>query len=97
MENWDQSNERQMPQISDTWTMMIPLDHVDRCRAVMAQHLQFNRGARRTKKRREKKLLQSHMDANNPQCAFVLSFVHAALIAALLKGTRPKEEKQRAC
>lgn len=45
---WDQSNERQMPPISHTWTRMIPLVHVDCCAALMAQHLQFNRGSSET-------------------------------------------------
>lgn len=45
---WDQSNERQMPPISNTWTRMIPLVHVDCCAALMAQHLQFNRGSSET-------------------------------------------------
>lgn len=68
---------------------MILLDHVDRCRALIAQHLQFNRGAaRKKKKKKEKKtLLRNHMDAYNPQCAFVMSFFPAALIIAHLKET----------
>lgn len=79
---WDQSNERQMPPISNTWTRMIPLVHVDCCAALMAQHLQFNRGSS-----------EHHMDAYNPQRAFVMSLVHAVLIIAHLKGTSQHEKQ----
>lgn len=65
-----------------TWTRMIPLEHVDRCRALMAQHLQLNRGAARKKNKKRINFSQT----------FMMSFVHAELIIAHLKGTSQREE-----